>query len=123
MKLSDIFSFAEWTKRVLSGFVYNVCIKLISYNEFTCATNDFQKSRKTAIFENCVKNVSFEKKIKCLMFFKITRPVCIRLYFDLIKYFSPKPFIFKNVVFAFLTKKNKEVKENFSKNTTKLLSM
>ena len=23
VKLSDIFSFAEWTKRVLSGFVYN----------------------------------------------------------------------------------------------------
>ena len=34
MKLSDIFSFAEWTKRVLSGFVYNVYIKLISYSEF-----------------------------------------------------------------------------------------
>ena len=33
VKLSDIFSFAEWTKRVLSGFVYNVYIKLISYSE------------------------------------------------------------------------------------------
>ena len=61
MKLLDIFSFAEWTKRVLSGFVFNVYIKLISYSEFTCATDDFQKSRKTAIFENCVKNLSFEK--------------------------------------------------------------
>ena len=33
-KLSDIFSFAEWTKRVLSGFVCNVYIKLISFSEF-----------------------------------------------------------------------------------------
>ena len=29
---------------------------------FTCSTDDFQKSQKTAIFENCVKNLSFEKK-------------------------------------------------------------
>ena len=34
VKLSDIFSFAEWTKRVLSGFVCHVYIKLISYSEF-----------------------------------------------------------------------------------------
>ena len=25
------------------------------------ATDDFQKSRKNAIFENCIKNLSFEK--------------------------------------------------------------
>ena len=34
VKLSDIISFAELTKRVLSGFVYNVYITLISYSEF-----------------------------------------------------------------------------------------
>ena len=53
VKLSDIFSVAEWTNRVLLGFVYHVDIKLISYSDFTCATDDFQNSRKNAIFENC----------------------------------------------------------------------
>ena len=62
-----------------------------------CATDDFQKSRKTAIFENCVKNISFENN-QMFDVFKTARPVCIRLYFVLIKYFTPKPFIFKNVV-------------------------
>ena len=61
MKLSAIFSVAEWTKRNLLGFVYNVYIKLISYSDYTCATDDFQKSRKNVIFENCIKNLSFEK--------------------------------------------------------------
>ena len=65
---------------------------------FTCATDDFQKSRKTAIFENCVKNLSFEKN-QMFDVFKMARPVCIRLYFDLIKYFTPKPFIFKKFFF------------------------
>ena len=74
---------------------------------FTYAIDDFQKSRKTAIFENCVKNLSFEKKNKCLMFFKMARPVCIRLYFDSIKYFTPKPFILKNVVFCIFNKKKR----------------
>ena len=55
------FSVAEWTKRVFLGFVYHAHIKLISYSEFTYATDDFQKSRKNVIFENCVKNLSFEK--------------------------------------------------------------
>ena len=50
-----MFSFAEWTKRILSGFVYHAYIKLISNSEFTCATDNFQKSQKTAIFDNCVK--------------------------------------------------------------------
>ena len=55
------------------------------------------------MIENCVKNISFEKKkIKCLMLFKMARPVCNRLYFDLIKYFTPKPFILKKKRFAFL---------------------
>ena len=31
---------------------------------------------------------------------KMARPVYISLYFDLIEYFTPKPFIFKNVVFC-----------------------
>ena len=34
VKLSAIFSVAEWTKRNLLGFVYNVYIKLISYSDF-----------------------------------------------------------------------------------------
>ena len=59
--MSDIFSDAEWNNRVLLGFVYHVDIKLISYSDFTCATDDFQKSQKNAIFENCIKNLSFEK--------------------------------------------------------------
>ena len=69
MKRSDTIFVAEWTKRVSLSFVYHYHIKLISYSDFTCATDDFQKSRKNAIFENCVKNLSFEKKIKSLMFF------------------------------------------------------
>ena len=108
MKLSAIFSIAEWTKRNLLGFVYNVYIKLISYSEiFTCATDDFQKSRKNVIFENCIKNLSFEK-IKCLMFFKVARPVCSRLHFDLRKHFTQKPFIFKNVVFCIFYQKKRK---------------
>ena len=75
---------------------------------FTCATDDFQKSRKTAIFENCVKNLSFEKIQRFDFFFKMARPVCIRLYFDLIKYFTPKPFIFKNVVFYIFNQKTRK---------------
>ena len=43
------------------GFVYHVDIKLISNSDFTCATDDFQKSRKNVIFENCIKNLSSEK--------------------------------------------------------------
>ena len=43
------------------GLVFNVYIKLISYSDFTCATDDFQKGRKNVIFENCIKNLSFEK--------------------------------------------------------------
>ena len=45
VKLSDIFFVAEWTNRVLLVFVYHVDIKLISYSDFTCAPEDFQKSR------------------------------------------------------------------------------
>ena len=45
------FTFAEWTKRVLFGFDYNVHIKFIAYSDFTCATYDFQKSRENVIFE------------------------------------------------------------------------
>ena len=59
MKLSDNSSVAEWTNRTLLVCVYHVDIKLISYSGFTCATDDFQKSRKNAIFENCIKNMSF----------------------------------------------------------------
>ena len=54
------------------GLVFNVYIKLISHSDFTCATDDFQKARKNVIFENCIKNLSFEKDqmfdvfLKCL---------------------------------------------------------
>ena len=68
MKQSDIFTVAEWSKGVLLGSVYHVQIKLIAYSDLTCATDDFQKSRKNAIFENCVKGLSFEK-IQMLIFF------------------------------------------------------
>ena len=106
MKLSDIFSVAEWTNRVLLVSVYNVNIKLISYSVFTCATDDFQKSRK---------KVCRLKKMKCLMIFKMARPVCGRLHFNLIKHFTKKTFILKNAVsFAFLTKKRRRTR-NFSK--------
>ena len=88
---------------------------------FTCATDDFQKSRKKAIFENCIKNMSFEK-IQMFDDFKMTRPVCSRLHFNLIKYLTQKTFIFKNVDFAFLTKKPRSTRKLFQ-NTTKLLSM
>ena len=106
MKLSAIFSVAEWTKRNLLGFVYNAYIKIILCSDFTCATDDFQKSRENVIFENCIKNLSFEKN-QILMFFKVARLVCSRLHFDLRKHLTQKPFIFKNVVcfFAFFAKK------------------
>ena len=63
MKLSPFFSVAEWTKRNLLDLVFNVYIKLISYSDFTCATDDFQKARKNVIFENCIINLSFEKDL------------------------------------------------------------
>ena len=72
MKLSAFFSVAEWPKRNLLDLVFNVYIKLISYSDFTCAIDDFQKARKNVIFENCIKNLSFEKDqmfdgfLKCL---------------------------------------------------------
>ena len=36
------------------------------------------------------------------MFFKTARPVCSPLHFNLLKYLTQKPCIFKNVAFAFL---------------------
>ena len=102
MKLSDIFSVAECTNRVMLIFVYHVGTKLISYSDFTCTTDDFQKSRKNAIFENCIlKNQSFEK-LRCLMFFfKMARPVCSRLYFNLINILLKKHLSSKMLFFAF----------------------
>ena len=71
------------------------------------------------IFENCIKNLSFEK-IELFDFFKVARPVCSRLHFNLIKHFTQKTFIFKNVVFCILTKKRRSTRKLFH-NTTKLL--
>ena len=84
------------------GLVFNVYIKLISYSDFTCATNDFQKARKNVIFENCIKNLSFEKD-QMFDVFKVPRPVCSRLHFDLRKHFTQKPFIFKSAFFFIFT--------------------
>ena len=102
MKLSAIFSVAEWIKGNLLDLVFNVYIKLISYSDFTCATDDFQKARKNVMFENCIK-ICRLKNIKCLMFFKVPRPVCSRLHFDLRKHFTQKLLIFKNFFFSFFT--------------------
>ena len=85
----------------------------------------FKNLIKLRFLKIVLKNLSFEENqiFECLMFFTMARPVCIRLYFDLIKHFSQKPFIFRNVLFLHFQPKNEEVKENFSKTTTKLLSM
>ena len=77
--------------------MYNVQIKLISYSDFTCATDDFQKSQKNAIFENCIKNLSFEKN-QIFDIFKMATSL-LPPAFLFYKTFYLKPFIFKNVVF------------------------
>ena len=83
---------------------------------FTCATDDFQKSRKNVIFENCIKDLSFEKN-QMFDIFKVARPVCSHLHFGLRKHFTSK-----TLFLAFFTKKrgnkrtkNEEIKEIFSK--------
>ena len=68
MKLSDNFSVAKSPKRVLFGFVYHFHLKLISYTDFTCPTDDFQKSRKNVIFENCLKICRLNFFFKSLKF-------------------------------------------------------
>ena len=117
MKLSAIFSVAEWTKRNLLGFVFNVYIRLLSYSDFTCATDDFPKISENVIFENCIKNLSFEKN-QMFDFFKVARTVCSRLHFDLRKHFTQKQFIFKHVVFCIFYQKKRK-KRIFFQNTTK----
>ena len=121
MKLSDIFPLAKWTKRVLLGFVYHVHVSLISYSDFTCATDDFQKSWKNVIFENCVKICRLKKNQK-FDFFGMARPVCSHLHFVLIKHLLKKHLSSKTLFFAFLTKK-RGGRRNLFQNTTKLLSM
>ena len=79
---------------------------------FTCAADNFQKSRKNAIFEDCIKNLSFEK---IEMFFKMARLVCSRLHFNWIKHFPQKTFIFKNVVFCIFNQKTKMYKKTLPK--------
>ena len=63
MKLSDIFfplqnGLIEFCWFLSTMLTFNQSHTVI----FTCAADDFQKSRKNAIFENCIKNLSFEKK-------------------------------------------------------------
>ena len=84
------------------GLVFNVYIKLISYSDFTCATDDFQKARKNVTFENCIKNMSFEKDQMFDVFLK-----CSRLHFDLRQIFTQKPFIFKTFFSIFYLKTRK----------------
>ena len=115
MKLSDIFTVAEWTKQLLLAFVYHVHIKLIAYSNFICATDDFQNSRENAIFENCVKTLSFEKFQMFDVFFKMARLVRSRLHFNSIKHFTQKPCFFRDVEFCLFSPKNEKLKENFSK--------
>ena len=108
------------------GFAFNVYIKLISYSDFYVCYRRFSKISENVIFENCIKNLSFEKKQQQILHvFKVARPVCSRLHFDLRKHFTQKPFIFKNVVVVFLhfLPKNEEVKEFFFQNTIKRLSI
>ena len=63
-----------------------------------CATDDFQKSRKNAIFENRIKNLSFEKIEMFDVFLRLLDQfvaTCILI----VKHFTQKTFIFKNDVF------------------------
>ena len=74
-------------------------------------------------FENCIKNLSFEQKIEMFDVFRMARPVCSRLHFNLIKTFYSKNInLQKCFFFAFLTKKQRSTRKLFQ-NTTKLLSM
>ena len=66
------------------------------------------------IFKNCIKNLSFEK-IEMFDVFKMARPVLMLEHFNLIKYFTKKTFIFKNVVFCIFNQKTKKYKKNFPK--------
>ena len=73
---------------------------------FTSATDDFQKSRVNVIFGNCIKNMSFEKN-QMFDVFKVARPVCSRLHFDLRKHLLKNHLSSKTLCFffAFCTKK------------------
>ena len=86
---------------------------------FTCAADEFKKTSEKCDFLKLQKKPCRLKKIKCLMFFKVARPVCSRLHFDLRKHFTQKQFILKNVVCfvfcIFYQTKNEEVKYFFSK--------
>ena len=56
------FSFAEFTKRVLSGFVYNVYIKLISYSEFYVCYWWYSKiSENCDFWKLCKKSIVWKK--------------------------------------------------------------
>ena len=67
------------------------------------------------IFLNCIKNLSFENN-QMFDVFKVARPVCSRLHFDLREHFTKKTNIYlqKRCFFAFLPQ-NEEVKDFFSK--------
>ena len=71
----------------------------------TCATDEFQQFWNNAIFENCVKNLSFEIIQMFHGFFRwldqfVTACILILLKVSLKKLFSSK-----TLIFAFLTQK------------------
>ena len=86
---------------------------------FTCATDNFQKSRKMLFLKIALKICRLKKKNQMFDVFKVARPVCSSLHFDLGKHFIQKPFTFKTLlllfVFLHFLPKNEEVKEFFSK--------
>ena len=69
-----------------------------------CATDDFQKSRKNAIFENRIKNLSFEKIEMFDVFLRLLDQfvaACILI----VKHFTQKHLSSKMLFFAFFNQK------------------
>ena len=65
-------------------------------------------------FKNVYK-IYHKQNFNCLVFFKLDRPVCKHLDVNFIKTTLKTIFSLKKSIFAFLTQKNFEVKENCSK--------
>ena len=70
---------------------------------FTCATDDFQKYRKNAIFENCITNISFEKNqmFDVLRWLDQSVAACILVWENIL---LKKHLFSKTLFFAFFTK-------------------
>ena len=64
------FTAAEWTDRVLFGFVYHAKIKYNAYNDLNCTTDGFQNSQKMQNFHFFQRGVKICCiSFKCLVFF------------------------------------------------------